>query len=291
MKFHDQLLRFVFEHAPVRGEIVRLNATWRAVLERHDYPPSLRVVLGELMAAAALIASTLKFSGSMIMQMQGRGPVKLLVVECTSSLNLRATAKWEGALDGMLLKQLVGAGRFVITLNPLEGRQSYQGIVNIEGGSVAEALEHYMAGSEQLPTRLWRAVNEQQASGLLMQRLPGPLSEDEDAWNRALQLAATLERDELLQLSAQEVVHRLYHEEDIRIFNAKPVSFRCSCSRESVTAMLRMLGYDEVRSILEERGAVEVRCEFCNRDYAFDRVDAEQVFAAEVITAVESTRH
>lgn len=243
------------------------------------------------MAAAALLASTLKFSGTMTMQMQGSGPVRLLVVECTSELTLRATAKWDGALFDMPLKELLGAGRFVITIDPLEGKHSYQGIVELEGGTVAQVLEHYMAGSEQLQTRLWLAVDGRQASGLLLQRLPAPESADEDAWNRAVQLASTIARDELLQLSAQQIIQRLYHEEDIRVFRVKPVSFRCSCSRENVTTMLRTLGYGEVRSVLEERGAVEVHCEFCNRFYLFDRVDAEQVFAAEVITRVEPTRH
>jgi molecular chaperone Hsp33 len=148
-----------------------------------------------------------------------------------------------------------------------------------------------MAGSEQLETRLWLAVDEEQASGLLLQRLPAPESKDHDAWNRAVQLASSIARDELLQLSAQQIIHLLYHEEDIRVFRVKPVSFRCSCSRESVTDMLRILGYGEVRSVLEERGAVEVYCEFCNRRYLFDRVDAEQVFAAEVITRAKPTRH
>jgi molecular chaperone Hsp33 len=291
MTLPDTLQRFVFEHAPVRGEIVHLGATWRAVLERHDYPPALRSLLGELMAAAALLASTLKFSGTMTMQMQGSGPVRLLVVECTSELTLRATAKWDGALFDMPLKELLGAGRFVITIDPLEGKHSYQGIVELEGGTVAQVLEHYMAGSEQLQTRLWLAVDGRQASGLLLQRLPAPESADEDSWNRAVQLASTIARDELLQLSAQQIIQRLYHEEDIRVFRVKPVSFRCSCSRENVTTMLRTLGYGEVRSVLEERGAVEVHCEFCNRFYLFDRVDAEQVFAAEVITRVEPTRH
>ncbi len=291
MKLHDTLQRFVFEHAPVRGEIVHLGATWRAVLERHDYPPALCTLLGELMAAAALLASTLKFSGTMTMQMQGSGPVRLLVVECTSELTLRATAKWEGVVSDMPLKELLGAGRFVITINPSVGKHSYQGIVNLEGDTIAQVLEHYMAGSEQLQTRLWLAVDGRQASGMLLQRLPAPESTDEDAWDRAVQLASTIARDELLQLSAQQIIHRLYHEEDIRVFRVKPVSFRCSCSRETVTAMLRTLGYGEVRSVLEERGAVEVHCEFCNRLYLFDRVDAEQVFAAEVITRIEPTRH
>ncbi len=290
-KSHDSLTRFVFEGAPVRGEIVHLDATWRAVLERHEYPPVLRTVLGELMAAAALLSSTIKFTGSLIMQVQGSGPVKLLVVECTSDQTMRATAKWDEPLEGSDFRELVGNGRFVITIAPEDAKQTYQGIVTIEGADVASALEHYMARSEQVETRLWLAADAECAAGMLVQRLPGSSERDPDAWNRAVQLTQTVTADELLQLPAREIVHRLYHEEDIRLFEARIMSFRCSCSNERVVNMLRLLGREEVVSILEERGAVEVNCEFCNRHYAFDAVDVEQIFAAEVMTPARRTKH
>jgi len=290
-KSHDSLTRFVFEGAPVRGEIVHLDATWRAVLERHEYPPVLRTVLGELMAAAALLSSTIKFTGSLIMQVQGSGPVKLLVVECTSDQTMRATAKWDEPLEGSDFRELVGNGRFVITIAPEDAKQTYQGIVTIEGADVASALEHYMATSEQVETRLWLAADAECAAGMLVQRLPGSSERDPDAWNRAVQLTQTVTADELLQLPAREIVHRLYHEEDIRLFEARIMSFRCSCSNERVVNMLRLLGREEVVSILEERGAVEVNCEFCNRHYAFDAVDVEQIFAAEVMTPARRTKH
>jgi molecular chaperone Hsp33 len=287
----DSLQRFLFEGVPVRGEIAHLDATWRAVLERHEYPEPLRATLGELMAAAALLSATLKFTGSLIMQVQGNGPVKLIVVECTSDQTMRATAKWEGELAQVSFRELVGNGRFVITIAPGDAKQTYQGVVELEGDSVAAVLEHYMATSEQLHTRLWLASDTQQAAGMLLQRLPGAGGADPDAWNRAVKLGATLTAQELLQLPARQIIRRLYHEEDIRVFEPRVVSFRCSCSRERVVNMLRMLGREEVKSILQERGAVEVNCEFCNRRYSFDPVDAEQVFAAEVVTRVGSTRH
>ncbi|MBI2314267.1 MAG: Hsp33 family molecular chaperone HslO [Betaproteobacteria bacterium] len=287
----DSLQRFVFEHAPVRGEIVQLGATWRAVLERREYPAPLRAVLGELMAAAALLSALLKFEGTLIMQAQGKGPVTLLVVECASDHSMRAIAHWQGDLPEATLKGLLGDGRFAITLDPQDGKQKYQGIVSLEGATVAEVLEHYMAASEQLDTRFWLAASEAGAAGMLLQRLPGQDSVEVDAWDRATHLGATLTARELLELPAGEIIHRLYHEEDIRVFQPKPVVFRCSCTRERVMAMLRMLGYDEVRSVLAERGNVEVSCDFCNRRYTFDRVDAEQVFAAEIVRQPESTRH
>ena len=290
---NDTLQRFLFEHAPIRGEVAHLDATWRAVLERHEYPPLLRTVLGELMAAGALLAATLKFDGSIILQLQGGGPVKLIVVECTSEQTLRATAKWTRELpeNGRGLAELLGDGRFVITLVPADGRQTYQGVVAIDPAGVAASLEHYMQRSEQLETRLWLAAGEDRAAGLLLQKLPERDDVDDDSWNRATQLAATITTPELLKLPAQNLLHRLYHQEDIRLFDPRPVSFRCSCSSERVASMLRMLGYAEVRSILEERDTVEVTCEFCNRAYRYDSVDAEQLFAATHSAQAGLTRH
>lgn len=289
---NDTLQRFLFEHAAIRGEVAHLDATWRAVVERHEYPPALRTILGELMAAGALLAATLKFEGSMILQLQGSGRVKLIVVECTSERTLRATAKWTGEIgDDETLADLLGHGRFVITLAPGEGKQSYQGVVEIDPAGVAASLEQYMQRSEQLDTRLWLAADDGHAAGLLLQKLPAPEDADGDSWNRATLLAGTVTADELLGLPARRLLHRLYHEEDVRLYDPRPVSFRCSCSPDRVGAMLRMLGLAEVRSILEERDTVEVTCEFCNRAYRYDKVDAEQLFASSHPAQPSPTRH
>jgi molecular chaperone Hsp33 len=288
----DSLRRFLFEFAPIRGEIVRLDSTWQAVIDRHNYPPVLRDLMGELCAAAVLLAATLKLKGSMILQIHGKGAVKLLVVECTGDLELRATAKWEGDLSHGTLQDLVGDGRFVITLDPKDGNEAYQGIVELEGESIAEILQNYMTRSEQLETRLWLAADGNIASGMLLQKLPDQAEmPDEDPWNRAVQIAETLKSEELLNVPAAELVHLLYHEEDIRLFDAQAVVFRCTCSRENVARMLRMLGRGEVDSILAERGDVEVHCEFCNERYVFDRVDADAVFADTMAMAANKTLH
>ena len=276
----DTLSRFLFEHLPIRGETVRLNEVWQSVIQRHDYPPVLRDLMGELCAAAVLLAATLKLKGAMVLQIHGKGAVKLLVVECSGDLELRATAKWEGELKHGRLQDLVGDGRFVITLDPKDGKQAYQGIVPLEGDSIADILQSYMTRSEQLETRLWLAADGDSAGGMLLQKLPErgePV--DADAWNRATQLGDTLKPQELLTLPAGELVHRLYHEEDIRLFDAQPVTFRCTCSRDNVANMLRMIGRDEVDSIIAERGEVEVHCEFCNERYVFDSVDVDAVFS------------
>ena len=287
----DSLQRFIFEHAPIRGEMVQLAATWQAVTERHDYPAPLRQVLGELMAAGALLAATLKFEGTMILQLHGSGPVKLIVVECSSGHAMRATAKWDGDIPEGNLRTLLGNGRFAISLVPESGQQSYQGVVDLNADSIAAALEHYMATSEQIATRIWLASDDNRSAGLLLQKLPERESADDDAWPRAEHLASTVKPEELLGLEPQQLLHRLFHEEDLRVFEPRPVFFRCSCSRDRVVGMLRMLGRDEVRSVIAERGEVEVHCEFCNRRYAFDAVDSEAIFAADIAAAAARTRH
>ncbi len=288
----DSLRRFLFEFAPIRGEIVRIDEAWQSVTERHDYPPVLRDLMGELCAAAVLLAATLKLKGSMVLQIHGKGAVKLLVVECSGDLELRATAKWEGELAHGTLQDLVGDGRFVITLDPKDGNRAYQGIVALEGDSIAEILQNYMTRSEQLETRLWLAADGKSAAGMLLQKLPEKgESTDVDAWGRAVQIADTVKPEELLTLPDGELLHRLYHEEDIRLFDAQAVVFRCTCSRENVAQMLRMLGRAEVDAIFTERGDIEVHCEFCNQRYVFDRVDADAALADIMAMSANQTLH
>ena len=291
----DTLRRFLFEHAPIRGELVQLETSWQTILERHDYPPLLCDLLGELAAAAVLLAATLKLQGALVLQIQGKGALRLLVVECSGDLQLRATAKWDGELRAGTLRELVGDGHFVITLDPRDGSQSYQGIVGLEGDSVAEILQDYMLRSEQLDTRLWLAADGKCAAGMLLQVLPPQSGQaahpDTDAWPRAIQLADTLKREELLQLPAARLIRRLYHEEDLRLFEAQPVAFHCGCSRQKVGNMLQMLGRAEIDSILQEQGHIEIHCEFCNQRYEFDSVDAAQLFAETMPAAGSTTRH
>jgi molecular chaperone Hsp33 len=275
----DLLHRFLFDAAPVRGEWVRLGESWRTILTMHDYPPPLRSVLGELLAAAVLLAATLKLRGSLVLQIQGQGALQLLVVECTGDLQVRATAKWEGDLAHGNLRDWVGTGRFVITLDPKDGGQPYQGIVALAGDSVAEILQDYMRRSEQLDTRLWLAADEHRTAGMLLQKLPAESGGDADLWARASLLADTVRAEELQQLSAPELLHRLFSEEDIRLFDAQEISFGCTCSRDSVARMLQLIGEAEVDAVLEEQGSIQVCCEFCNQCYVFEEEDIAEVFA------------
>jgi molecular chaperone Hsp33 len=286
----DTLHRFLFERLAVRGESVHLNATWQTVLERRDYPPVIRRVLGEALAATALLSATLKVQGLLTLQLQAQGPLHLLVVQCTHSRRLRGLARWQDSVSKAPLSALCGEGTLTITFEPDDGQERYQGIVQLTGDSLAGVLETYFARSEQLPTRLYLEADDHTAAGLLLQRLPGG-SADPDAWNRIEHLGDTVTAAELLGLDAQALIRRLFHEEDIRLFEADPVAFRCTCSAERVQSLLRALGREEVRSIVVEQGRVGVTCEFCGLSYDFDPVDAENLFTVPGLSGISTTRH
>ena len=295
----DILRRFVFERFPVRGHLVHLDASWRALLEHHAYPDAIRNVLGEGVAATMLLAATVKFDGRLTLQVQGPGPMHLLVVQATPQLALRGVARWSGELPAGtpgLLRLAGDDARMTVTVESEDRQSRYQGIVPLMAEGLAACFEAYFAQSEQLPTRLWLVATPERAAGLLLQRLPSGASAasaeiehsvaagDED-WNRIVQLASTLTSAELAGLHADELLHRLFHEEDLRVFDPAPVYFQCACSRERVSGILRSLGEIEVRQILSERGDVEVRCEFCNRAWRYDAVDVGALFAEETAAA------
>jgi molecular chaperone Hsp33 len=310
----NELLVFVCDGAPVRGEIVSISTAWQSVLERRDDPPVIRQILGDFVAAATLLSASLKFDGTLIIQAQSKGPISLLVVECSSNLTMRATVKLSvesTEIDpNATLADLLDAantGRLVITLDPTErqpGQPPYQGIVALEQDqdgiavpvtNAAEAIMLYMRHSEQLETRIWLASNEHVVGGLLLQRLPnsgGHMHLDPqtaaEGWSRIQALGETITNDELLQLSPETTLRRLFLNESseagVRAFPTRPVQFACRCSRQKVADVLRMLGEEEVNSILAEQGAVETGCEFCGKSYRFDAVDCIQVFKTELLT-------
>jgi len=307
----SELHKFIFDGLPVRGMLVRLTGAWQEILKRRQdaggYPPEVLQLLGEMTAAGALMQSNIKFNGALVLQIFGDGPVKLAVAEVQPDLSLRATATVTGEVAaGSSLSQLVNVnneGRCAITLDPKDkfpGQQPYQGVVPLFGDrrekleNLGEVLEHYMLQSEQLDTRLILAADGNVAAGLLIQRLPvkgqdnlqgqSGRQADEDQiginedYNRIAMLAGTLKREELLTLDADTILRRLFWEEPITRFEPLAPSFACSCSRERVGNMLRGLGTAEVGSIIAERGQVDVACEFCGAQYAFDPVDAAQLF-------------
>lgn len=291
MQADDVLHRFMFEGTDVRGELVQLGATWRSLLDRGgDYPSPVREVLGEALAAVSLLAATIKFDGSLIMQTSGDGPLHLLVVQATGRRTVRGLARWHDDVDGLGFAELLGTGRLAMTVDPGEGRERYQGIVGLGAASLAGALQEYFDRSEQLPTRLWLNADAEHAAGLLLQRMPWATGDD-DAWNRSVQLAATVRPEELLTLAPRQILRRLFHQESVRLFDGEAVRFACGCSRERVGNMLHALGEQEVRETLSEQSKVSVQCEFCNAGYEFDAVDVEQLFAASVQHVAGDTLH
>ncbi|MFO7306374.1 MAG: Hsp33 family molecular chaperone HslO [Gammaproteobacteria bacterium] len=306
MRDPDSLHRFLFERYPIRGHLVRLDASWRALLERRDYPPAIRDTLGEAVAASALLAATLKFDGTLSLQLQGQGPLYLLVAQCTNDLAVRGVARYREAVDSRDLSVLSGKGQLSVTVEGQDLPQRYQGVVPLAGPRLAECLQAYFDQSEQLPTRLWLHAEEAGAYGMLLQRLPvsameqgngapsprTPPSPEEidDAWRRVQLLGDTLKPEELATLSERTILRRLFPEDDVRLFEPAPVFFRCRCSRERVINMLRALGSDDLRALLAERGKVEVRCDFCNRAYEFDAVDVEH-FLSPQATSGSERRH
>ncbi|NOU24547.1 MAG: Hsp33 family molecular chaperone HslO [Methylotenera sp.] len=297
----DELHRFVFENTPVRGNLVNLTQTLQLALKKQKLPSGLRKSLGELMAASALLSATLKMNGALVLQIQSKGALKLLVVECTSNkdtaIKIRATAKWEGKiLDEENLFDLVEHAQFMITLDPKGGGQAYQGIVPLEGNSISTVLENYMLRSEQIDTKIWLSCDGNSAAGLLIQKLPETMNQehvthDLDTWNRVSHLASTITDDELLNLPAETILTRLFHEEDVRLYEASTTQFFCSCTHKSVANMLRMLGNEELQSIIEERGNIEVHCDFCNALYTFDKIDAAQLMAHETTVIASPNIH
>lgn len=301
----DRLLKFLFRDAAVRGEIVRLDSCWRQMIAHHDYPEPVMRLLGEMTAAAALLATNIKFDGALILQIQGNGPVRLLVVEVQPQMRLRATAKLRevASIDpGATLQQLTnptGDARCAITLDPVgrrPGQQPYQGVVPLAGESIAEVLENYLRQSEQVESRLWLAASDEVAGGVLLQKLPGEggaaARPDADAWERVGALTATVKHEELLSIAPDALAHRLYWQEKLQHFEPIVPSFECTCSRERSGRMLRSLGREEADSILAERGSVEITCDFCNARYAFDAVDVAQLFASGATQAAdEALRH
>jgi molecular chaperone Hsp33 len=311
----DTLQKFIFDNAAVRGEFVELSDTWRDILQRADYPKPVKTLLGEMLAAAALLSANLKFNGAIVMQIHGDGPVRLLVVECDSELRLRATAKMAddvAVADDASLSTLLnahGKGRFVITLDPLEkmpGQQPYQGIVPLDGEDMASVIENYMLRSEQLDTRLWLAADDSVSRGLLLQKLPRHSGKDDqsvqmseaddlETWNRAVMLGSTLKQEELLSTDIQTLMKRLFWEETIRVFEPAHPQFHCSCTREKVGNMLKMLGHEEIDSALAELGQLAIHCDFCGKHYAFDKVDCAQLFVSdapvEVLLPASEVKH
>ena len=287
---HNQRTRFIFDDFPVRGLHVNLQDVWQHIVSRKHYPIAIRRALGELLAAGSLLSSNLKLDGTLIVQVQGKGILKMLVVEATSEHTVRATARWDEAApiadDADLLSLLGDNSVFVLTLQPKDG-EPWQGVVPLEGGSIATMLMHYMARSEQLQTYIALAADDSHVGGLLLQRLPEQ-ELDDAAWEHIITLAETLTANELLHLDAQTVLYRLFHETPPRVFEPDVLEFACTCSRGKVSDMLLMLGGQEVGAAVAEEGSITIDCNFCNEQYTFDETDINALFGMDVVAELKN---
>ena len=285
----DLMHRFLFDQTDIRGEAVTLCDSYQQILDNNQQlPPQVKALLGEFVAAVTLLASTLKFDGILTLQARGDGPLPLIMAECTQQKAVRAIAQVDPEVDfsefeGQNLQTLMGSGMLVIIIDPDKGKR-YQGIVPLDGPDLSSCLQFYFARSEQLPTRFWFATDDKSVSGLMLQALPQQIAsaeDNQDQWQTVVQLASTIKDQELLELEHTEILYRLFHEEQVRMFDAEQVRFECSCSWQRSASALVSLGREEVESLLAEQDIIHIDCQFCNQAYLFGRADLDNIFGGE----------
>ncbi|WP_442779292.1 Hsp33 family molecular chaperone HslO [Enterobacter cancerogenus] len=280
MAQHDQLHRYLFEQFAVRGELVTVSETWKQILENHNYPLPVKNLLGELLVATSLLTATLKFAGDITVQLQGDGPMTLAVINGNNQQQMRGVARVQGDVpENADLKTLVGNGYLVITISPEDGER-YQGVVGLEGDTLAACLEDYFMRSEQLPTRLFIRTGEVDgqpaAGGMLLQVLPAQDAQTNDFEHLAT-LTETIKAEELFTLSATDVLWRLYHEEEVTVYDPQAVEFKCTCSRERCAGALKTLPDEEIDSIMAEDGEIDMHCDYCGTHYVFNSMDIAEI--------------
>ena len=285
MNDSDKVRRFILEGHPIRGHSARLEKAWRELREHQDYPPAVQQLLGEAVGAVILLAATLKFDGSLTLQLQGKGLVNLLVAQCTHDFKVRGMARHDPLGDAAGFRSLVGDGTIIVTVEATDRASSYQGVVPITGNSLAESLEAYFVQSEQIPTRVVLAASSTVVAGMLVQRIPGEGGKQpvdpaalESAWMKVDHAMQSLTSKTLLEDDVETRLVEMFGDDEVRVFGGLDVQHQCRCSRERVANVLRSLGADEVRSVIAEQGACTVTCEFCQKPYRFDAVDAAQLF-------------
>ena len=271
----DSMQRFTFDKTDVRGELVGLHKSLSTVLSKHDYPAVLQIELGKLMAASALMSATLKYEGRLCLQVRLPGDVSLIQAETTNTGELRAIARYDESKD-IEAVELIG-GQLVITLEPAVGKP-YQGIVPLESNQLNEAFEYYFKQSEQLGSRFWLECDRTIASGFMLQQLPAEEGSDVDAWDRLSHLASTLKDEELLQLNNETILHRLYHDEEVRLYDEEELRFACTCSKERIGNAISQMGLEELMDVIAEQGKVSVDCQFCLQHYSFNKEQIGDLF-------------
>ncbi len=284
MQYLDASQRFLFDNTDIRGELVTLSTSYRETVEGHDYPAAVGQLLGKFLAAGVLLGSTIKFDGRLVLQARGDGQLSLVMSEYTSAGEVRGIARFPQAPEGTQFTDLVGKGTLVITVDSRRG-DPYQGIVALESDDLAQCLQDYFRQSEQLSSWFIVAANEERVSAMMLQQLPTQLQKDPELraeqWAHAMHLAQTLTEEELLSLDNATILHRLYHEEELRLFEPRGVRYQCSCSRERTARALLAIGQAEVYSIVAEQGLVAISCEFCGREYKFAPAEIDRLFGSD----------
>ncbi|MBV9576370.1 MAG: Hsp33 family molecular chaperone HslO [Gammaproteobacteria bacterium] len=285
MTKQDCLHRFIFENLPIRGEVIELHETVQTILNQHPYPPAIRQLLGEALCVAGLLSAIIKFNGRLTVQFRGQGKLKLLIAQCDNDFHLRGLVKYSDDLSHDDLMKSFDQGVLVILLDSDANNSHYQGIVSWRGNSLVESIEGYFKDSEQLATKIWLAVNETQAAGLLLQIIPDKTKDSTieneilmPHWEQMIKQTAHLTSHDLLTMDHQDLLRKLYPEEEIRVFPSVPISFQCTCSRKRGADAILLLGREEAEAELNEKQVIVVTCDFCKSEYIFDRVDIQKLF-------------
>lgn len=272
----DQLNRYLFDNAHVRGELVQANNTYQEIITNHDYPQVINHLLGELLVATSMLTALLKFEGNIAVQLQGDGPVSVVVVNGDDQQRLRGVARVEGEVASNKLTEIFTKGYMVITITPTKGER-YQGIVALDKDTLAECLEAYFEQSEQLKTHFWLRTDEKHAAGMMIQALPDE-SGNEDDYHNLRQLTDTIKDEELFTLDATTILTRLYHQEEVRVFDPQDLCFECGCSNERSASAIITIGREEAESVIAEQGEITMHCEYCNTKYLFNADDVASLF-------------
>ncbi len=279
MKETDTLQRFMFEHASIRGEIAHVDDTYKTIMHQRPYPPVVKRLLGEALISCLMLAGSIKFEGEVSLQFHGDKRLPLLLVQCDHELHIRAFAKYQEDSETVDYANAFLEGKMILSINQYKQTQTYQSVVPILSTSMGENLTHYFAQSEQVASQVWLAVNDDTAAGMLIQLMPGQNTQQrEEFWEYAVQLGQTISEHELLTLDNTTILHRLYHETELRLYSARPVSFQCRCSHEKMKQALTVLGEEDMLALLKERGNIEISCDFCNQQYVFDPIDITLLF-------------
>ena len=278
MKQKDTLQRFMFEHASIRGEIVHLREAYQTIMQQRPYPPAVKNLLGEALVSCILLAGSIKFEGDISLQFKGDERLPFIIVQCDNQLNIRACAKYNNGTESDY-EQGFMHGQMSLTIQQYKQTNSYQSIVPIRSTSMADNLMHYFAQSEQVPSKVWLAISEESAAGMILQLMPDQnTAQREEFWEYAVQIGQTITEVELLTLDNETILHRLYHETVLRLYDARTVRFKCRCNQDKMKQVLTTLGEADVQQLLKESGHVEVCCDFCNQRYVFDPIDIAMLF-------------